>query len=187
MLPHKHDLGLGRRPPSRLFSLEAAAFICRFGDGLIRPHAPTSITALPSVMLKPRMSEYVRGVTEMSNLLEQAIRFRGRRASRRGELTRQLPHKNAVTPWIALIDDRSAELRESKKSEEGKDRLSKGEWRHDEATTQYAITINGETTSYSLFSTDDINTCMLFKGDIASADLRKSWFTTMGSADEYDK
>ena len=42
MLPHKHDLGLGRRPPSRLFSLEAAAFICRFGDGLIRPHAPTS-------------------------------------------------------------------------------------------------------------------------------------------------
>ena len=74
-----------------------------------------------------------------------------------------------------------------KKNEEGKDRLSNGEWRYDEATTQYAITINGETTSYSLFSTDDINTCMLFKGDIASADLRESWFTTMGSPDEYDR
>ncbi len=91
------------------------------------------------------------------------------------------------TKWLSLSDDRSAELRESKKSEEGKDRLSKGEWRYDEATTQYAITINGKTTSYSLFSTDDINTCMLFKGDIASADLRESWFTTMGSPDEYDK
>ena len=37
---------------------------------------------------------------------------------------------------------------------------------YDEATTQYAITINGETTNYSLFSTDDINTRVLFKSDI---------------------
>jgi hypothetical protein len=91
------------------------------------------------------------------------------------------------TKWLLLSDDRSAELRESKKSEEGKGPLSKGEWRYDEATTQYAITINGETTSYSLFSTDDINTCMLVKGDIASADLRESWFTTISSPDQYDR
>jgi hypothetical protein len=88
------------------------------------------------------------------------------------------------TKWLLLSNDQSAELRELKQSNEGQDRLSKGAWSYDEAKDQYAVTINGETTSYLLFLQDDINTCILLKGDFTSVNLRESWFTTMGGPDD---
>ena len=83
------------------------------------------------------------------------------------------------TKWLSLSDDKSAELREllpAKKHEKSKERLSNGEWNYDEASKKYIVSINGETTSYSLFSENDIPGCILVKGDFNAANLAESWF-----------
>jgi hypothetical protein len=38
----------------------------------------------------------------------------------------------------------------------------------------YALTLKGETTTYTLLSRGDPVTCILYKGDLGSADLRAS-------------
>jgi hypothetical protein len=63
---------------------------------------------------------------------------------------------------MILEDDQSAELREPSQSEqdekEGNEHVSMGRWSYDAASKQYAITVNGETTNYSLLSHGSIET-----------------------------
>ena len=54
--------------------------------------------------------------------------------------------------------------------------MGKGRWSYNEASKQYAITIDGETKHYSLFSREGIETCILVDGDFGAANLRESWF-----------
>jgi hypothetical protein len=69
---------------------------------------------------------------------------------------------------MALKDDQSAQVHEPsppvRQSKEGDERVSIGRWSYDEASKQYAITVRGQTTNYSLLSHDGIETCMLVKG-----------------------
>jgi hypothetical protein len=53
-----------------------------------------------------------------------------------------------------------------------------GEWKYDAVSKKYLVTLKGETVAYSLVSPDHIVTCMLIKGDAATADLTASWFWT---------
>ena len=85
------------------------------------------------------------------------------------------------TKWLSLSDDKSAELREllpARKHEKSKERLSRGEWNYDEASKKYIVSINGETTSYSLLSESDVPGCILVKGNFNAANLAESWFAT---------
>jgi hypothetical protein len=52
------------------------------------------------------------------------------------------------------------------------------------AIKEYAVTINGETTNYSLLNEQDIPGCMLVKGKINQANLLESWFATTGEEPE---
>jgi hypothetical protein len=88
---------------------------------------------------------------------------------------------------MALKDDQSAEVHEPsppvRQSKEGDERVSIGRWSYDEASKQYAITVRGQTTNYSLLSHDGIETCMLVKGLFEAANLRESWYSP--SAQDY--
>jgi hypothetical protein len=59
-----------------------------------------------------------------------------------------------------------------------------GTWSFDENLKRYAITLKGQTTTYSLISPRRANTCMLIKGDLEAADLRGSWFATFPDNDD---
>jgi hypothetical protein len=41
-------------------------------------------------------------------------------------------------------------------------------WSYDAATKRYALTLKGETTTYTLLSRGDPVTCILYKGDLDS-------------------
>jgi hypothetical protein len=51
-----------------------------------------------------------------------------------------------------------------------------GKWSFDEPLKQYAITLSGVTTVYSVVQPENSHTCLLIKGDLNSANLRESWF-----------
>jgi hypothetical protein len=55
-------------------------------------------------------------------------------------------------------------------------RAVEGEWSY-EGGKQYAVSIYGEKTIYTLLSLGEAPTCMLIKGDIRAADLTASWFS----------
>jgi hypothetical protein len=67
----------------------------------------------------------------------------------------------------------------------GKDKLKLGEWRYDAASKKYLITLDGEAIAYSLISPDHISTCMLIKGELATADLTASWFSFEDDPGDY--
>ena len=84
--------------------------------------------------------------------------------------------------WLTLEDDQTAQLREALPPEQGKtknERLSTGKWSYDETSKHYSVTLDGETTSYTLLSQDGVATCILVKGDLSNANLRESWFATV--------
>jgi hypothetical protein len=91
---------------------------------------------------------------------------------------------------MSLEDDQSAEVREPslppQQSKEGDERVSKGRWSYDETSKQYAVTVSGETTNYSLLSQDGIETCILVKGSFEAADLRESWFSASANDEPPD-
>ena len=64
----------------------------------------------------------------------------------------------------------------AKKNERGKYITVDGTWGFEEATKLYTITLNGESENYSIAEPGQ-GLCMLVKGDLASADLRTSWFS----------
>jgi hypothetical protein len=76
---------------------------------------------------------------------------------------------------LALLGDNSAELTEDDK--DGHPHVTFGKWAFDPSSQKYSTTFNNSTDSYSLFSKDDVLTCILVKGDLASANLLESWFS----------
>jgi hypothetical protein len=51
-----------------------------------------------------------------------------------------------------------------------------GTWAFDETTKRYTVSLNGQSSTYSLIDPDGISACMLVKGSLDAADLRGSWF-----------
>jgi hypothetical protein len=67
---------------------------------------------------------------------------------------------------------------ERKKSGIWKRIAAEGKWEYDVQSKRYSITLNGETTTYTLLSPKRQPMCVLFKGDLGTADLRESWFSS---------
>jgi hypothetical protein len=62
----------------------------------------------------------------------------------------------------------------------GNETISKeGTWSFDEISKRYLVVLNGETTTYLLVSPEGGGMCMLIAGDVQSADLRQSWFSSL--------
>jgi hypothetical protein len=81
---------------------------------------------------------------------------------------------------MTLSDDQRAEFLDLSTLQDGDDpksRMVVGAWSYDEGSKRYAITLNGQTTTYTLLARGDPTTCILFKGDIHAADLSASWFS----------
>jgi hypothetical protein len=78
---------------------------------------------------------------------------------------------------LELSEDQHAVLHDKTAQENGKYRAVHGDWSFDPITKQYAITLNGATTSYSLVEPEHA-ACMLIKGGSAAANLNESWFAT---------
>jgi hypothetical protein len=74
---------------------------------------------------------------------------------------------------VRLYDERNPKDR----TERDQNNTIDGEWSFDEALKQYAITLNGVTTVYSVVQPENSNTCLLVKGGLNSANLRESWFS----------
>jgi hypothetical protein len=53
-----------------------------------------------------------------------------------------------------------------------------GTWSFDEISKRYLVVLNGETTAYLLVSPESGGMCMLIAGEVQSADLRQSWFSS---------
>jgi hypothetical protein len=53
-----------------------------------------------------------------------------------------------------------------------------GTWSFDEISKKYLIVLNGETTTYLLVIPEGGGMCMLIAGDVQSADLRQSYFSS---------
>jgi len=68
----------------------------------------------------------------------------------------------------------------------GESDIAQGVWSYDAATKRYALTLKGETTTYTLLSRGDPVTCILYKGHLDSADLRASWFSFPTSEESPD-
>ncbi len=59
-----------------------------------------------------------------------------------------------------------------------------GSWSFDESTSRYAITVNNDSVTYSVVAPGDGDNCMLIKGDLATADLPRSWFYSRADVDD---
>jgi hypothetical protein len=59
-----------------------------------------------------------------------------------------------------------------------------GSWSFDESTSRYAITVNNDSVTYSVVAPGDGDNCMLIKGDLATADLPRSWFYSRTDVDD---
>lgn len=84
------------------------------------------------------------------------------------------------TKYVTLFEDQHAELVQYIPAQQGKesaDSIINGRWSYDPSSTQYSITIGGNTISYSLFSPEHLAICILSKGEIDAANLYESWFT----------
>lgn len=89
---------------------------------------------------------------------------------------------------LTLSEDQSAELQEPQpeQKKEGNTRFRKGEWSYDEQSKRYAITMNDQTSKYSLLSQEGIETCILVNGNLETANLRESWFSTAEDPSDFD-
>lgn len=68
---------------------------------------------------------------------------------------------------------------------EGPDQASAdGSWSFDESTGKYTIGVRGEPVTYSVVSPGDGDNCMLIKGDLGTADLPRSWFSSGTDLDD---
>jgi hypothetical protein len=61
----------------------------------------------------------------------------------------------------------------------GNETISKeGAWSFDQISKRYLVVLNGETRTYLLVSPEGGGMCMLISGDVQSADLHQSWFSS---------
>lgn len=81
------------------------------------------------------------------------------------------------TKELNLYESHAAVLYDKSVKPNGKFLKIEGTWAFDETTKQYAVSVNGQTTAYSLIDPDSINACMLVKGSLDTVDLRSSWFS----------
>ncbi len=90
---------------------------------------------------------------------------------------------------LALSDDQSAKLEDVSPPEDGEDpksRVVEGTWTYNEGSKRYAVTLNGQTTTYTLVARGEPRTCILFKGDLHATDLSASWFSFPSNAEPPD-
>jgi hypothetical protein len=81
------------------------------------------------------------------------------------------------TKELNLFDNHRAVLYDKSVKKNGKYLTTDGNWTFDKATQLYAISFNGELTSYSLVEPEgSAGVCMLAKGDLSATDLNASWF-----------
>jgi len=59
-----------------------------------------------------------------------------------------------------------------------------GSWSFDKSTSSYAITVHNNSVTYSVVAPGDGDNCMLIKGDLATADLPRSWFYSHANVDD---
>ena len=81
---------------------------------------------------------------------------------------------------MTLSDDQRAESQDLSPPEDGEDPKSRnieGAWSYDAGSKRYAITLNGQTTTYTLLARGDPTTCILLKGGPHAVDLSASWFS----------
>jgi hypothetical protein len=65
------------------------------------------------------------------------------------------------------------------------DRTStEGLWSFDQSTGKYTVTIHDESIIYSAVAPGDGDGCMLIRGDLATADLLRSWFYSRADLDD---
>lgn len=65
-------------------------------------------------------------------------------------------------------------------------RLLQGTWSYDAGSKRYSVTLDEETTTYTLLSRGEPTTCMLLKGELGAADMHASWFSFPSSDDVAD-
>jgi hypothetical protein len=78
---------------------------------------------------------------------------------------------------LKFFENQNAEMWDHSSLKEGESDMVQGVWSYDAATKCYALTLKGETTTYTLQSRGEPVTCILYRGDVGSADLRASWFS----------
>ena len=90
---------------------------------------------------------------------------------------------------MTLSDDLTAKVEDMSRRAEGDGPGSKivteGAWRYDAGSKRYAITFNGDTTTFTLLARADSTSCILFKGDLRAADVSESWFS-FPSPEDYE-
>jgi hypothetical protein len=59
-----------------------------------------------------------------------------------------------------------------------------GSWSFNENAANYTITVDDQPVSYSVVAPGDGESCMLIKGDLATADLPRSWFYSRADVDD---
>ena len=87
---------------------------------------------------------------------------------------------------LKFFENQNAEMWDHSSLKEGESDIAQGVWSYDAATKRYALTLKGETTTYTLLSRGDPVTCILYKGHLDSADLRASWFSFPTSEESPD-
>jgi len=89
---------------------------------------------------------------------------------------------------LNFFDNKQAVLYDKSIKEKGKYLAIDGKWTFDETTQLYAVTLSGETTTYSLVEPNgNADMCMLVKGDLGAVDLRTSWFSSYPDQKASDK
>lgn len=85
------------------------------------------------------------------------------------------------TKELDLFDNQNVVFYDKSTKENGKYRTIDGTWAFDETTKLYAVTLGSEVTNYSIVEPEGAaGICMLVKGQVGAADLRASWFSTLG-------
>jgi len=59
-----------------------------------------------------------------------------------------------------------------------------GSWSFDGTTGKYIVTMRDEPVAYSVVAPGDRDNCMLIRGDLATADLHRSWFYSRADVDD---
>jgi hypothetical protein len=81
---------------------------------------------------------------------------------------------------LTLSSDQTAELTAREQaSKNNAAQIRSGKWAYDELTRKYLVTLDGQTTRYSIWSLEGVATCILASGSFENANLRESWFSAI--------
>lgn len=90
------------------------------------------------------------------------------------------------TKELNLFDNNRAVFYDKSTKENGKYRTIDGNWAFDQNSKRYAVTLNGDTTVYSIVEPSGWGSCMLVKGELTAVDLSAAWFAIPSDADGAD-